>query len=100
MSTPLLPFSGATPQSRHASYLGARDAQGRAPRQSERYLALLQEHPDGLTDWEAAARLGVERTTINARRMELVKMGKVYSDGFRKNETSGIRNTVWKARAS
>lgn len=38
----------------------------------ERYLALLEAHPEGLTDHDAAARLGVLSTTAGARRLELM----------------------------
>ena len=92
-----LPFSGITPQSRHASRLGAEEAQGRSTTQTIRYLQALKDHPYGLTDWEAAKLLGLERSTINARRVPLVKADLVYADGFRPGVT-GTRNTVWKAR--
>jgi hypothetical protein len=91
-----LPFSGRSPQPRHASYLGAKDAEPRAGRQLTLYLqALEDEGPNGLTDAEAARILGLERSTINARRNQLGD--RVYADGFRPG-VSGIRNTVWKAR--
>ncbi len=96
-----LPFaSGSTPQAAHASRAGAEDAAPRAMSQVVRYLALLKASPRGLTDAEAAQRLGIERTSVNARRAVLVKAGLVYSDGFRKRTTNGRnnRNTVWKAR--
>jgi hypothetical protein len=92
-----LPFSGSTPQAAHASRAGAEDAAPRALNQTVRYLALLKSRPHGCTDWEAAELLGVERTTINARRRPLVKAGLVYADGFRDGPT-GVKNVVWKAR--
>ena len=92
-----LPFSGITDQSRHASRLGAEDAKPRSENQTIRYLQALKIHPYGLTDAEAAALLDLERSTINARRVPLVKAGLVYPDGFRAGK-SGVRNTVWKAR--
>lgn len=95
-----LPFSsGLTPQSAHASRSGAEDAAPRALSQTVRYLRLLKDSPRGLTDAEAATRLGLERSSINARRAPLVKAGLVYADGFRQG-TSGrkVRNAVWKAR--
>jgi hypothetical protein len=95
-TTPSLPFSGITSQSKHASYLGAKSAASRVHSQNARYLQLLREHPDGLTDAEAAKLMGIDRTSINARRALLVTQGSVYSDGFRKNPQSGIKNTIWK----
>jgi hypothetical protein len=92
-----LPFSGSTVQSRHASHAGATHAKHRAEPQTIRYLRVLKDHPDGLTDREAAHLLGLERSTINARRVPLVKADLVYADGFRSGD-SGVRNTVWKSR--
>jgi hypothetical protein len=92
-----LPFNGSTVQSRHASHTGAEDAKGRALTQTIRLLRLLKDHPDGLTDREAADMLMLERSTINARRAELVKADLVYAGGFRRGET-GIKNVCWKAR--
>lgn len=92
-----LPFSGSTPQSAHASRAGAENAAPRALTQTVRFLAALKARPQGLTDWEAAELLDVERSTINARRRPLVKAGLVYSDGFRPGP-SGVRNAVWKAK--
>ena len=92
-----LPFSGISLQSRHASHAGAADATTRALPQTIRLLQALKDHPHGLTDREAAQVLGLERSTINARRAELVKADLVYADGFRK-AASGVVNTIWKAR--
>ena len=50
----------------------------------------------GATDAEMALALGVERSCVNARRDELIKAGKVRDSGTtRKNERSGVLNTVW-----
>jgi hypothetical protein len=92
-----LPFSGSTPQSAHASHAGAVDAAPRALNQTVRYLRLLKDRPNGLTDAEAATLMEVERSTINARRAPLVKAGLVFSDGFRPGPTGKVKNTVWKA---
>ena len=91
-----LPFSGSGPQSSHASRCGAEDAAPRALNQTVRYLSLLKSRPQGCTDAEAADLLGLERSSINARRRPLVTAGLVYADGFRPGST-GIRNTIWKA---
>lgn len=93
-----LPFNGSTPLSRHTSRAGAKDARSRALSQAIRYLRALKDHPHGLTDLEAADLLGVERTSINARRRELVKAGLVYADGTTRPGPTGVRNVAWKAR--
>jgi hypothetical protein len=92
-----LPFAGSNPQSRHASRLGAESAEPRALPQTIRLLQMLKDHPWGLTDQESADLLGLQRSTINARRAELVKADLVYADGF-KDGKFGTRNVVWKAR--
>ena len=90
----LLPFSGSTIQSRHASHAGAEEAKDRALSQTVRYLELLKEH-GGLTDAEAARLMGVERSSVNARRAPLCKAGLVIAEGYRKGPT-GNKNTVWR----
>lgn len=50
------------------------------------------------TDAEMASELGVERSTVNARRSELMAAGKVEAKGTRKNATSGVLNTLWGLR--
>lgn len=93
-----LPFSGSQPASQHTSYLGAQDGARRAARQTQRYLDYLDGRGVlGATDWEAAGALGLERTTINARRNELVKAGQVMAGGYRPGPT-GTKNVVWKLR--
>jgi len=89
-----LPFQGSTPQSAHASRSGAEDAAPRALSQTVRYLALLKAH-GGLTDAEAARLMGIERTSINARRGPLLDAGVVVAGGFRPGAT-GTKNTVWR----
>ncbi len=89
-------FHGLTPQSRHTSYQGAQDAAPRAANQQVRYLAYLRlRGAQGATDREAAEYLGLERTSVNARRSELVKAGLVVPGGFRRGPT-GIKNVAWK----
>ena len=58
------------------------------------YLALL-ESAGPLTDWDAAARLGLLRSTINARRNELVKRGLVGAVDKVRNHVTGVTNTRW-----
>ncbi len=94
-----LPFSGSSPQAAHASRAGAEDAAPRALSQTVRYLAALKARGDfGLTDAEAATLLNVERSSINARRVPLVKANLVYGDGFRLRPGRKLKNVVWKAR--
>lgn len=91
----LLPFSGSTPLSRHCSHQGAEDAKDRALSQTIRYLALLKES-GGLTDWEAHERLGIERTSITARRRPLVVAGIVVPSDETRPGPTGTKNTVWR----
>jgi hypothetical protein len=86
-------------QARHASRKGAEDAANRAENQTARLIALYQQYPDGLTDWRAAELLGIERTSVNARRSPLVKAGVVVANGFVKDEHSDVANTRWQLAA-
>lgn len=63
----------------------------------ERYLALLEAHPDGLTDHDAAARLGVLSTTAGARRLELMaaRPGLIETAG-RVAQPHTVSRTVWR----
>jgi hypothetical protein len=86
-------------QARHASRKGAEDAANRAENQTARLLSLYQDYPDGLTDWQAKELLGIERTTVNARRSPLVKAGVVVANGLVNDGHSRIPNTRWQLRA-
>lgn len=88
-----LPFQGDEPRSRHTSYAGAKAASERVARQAMRLIDAYRDHGP-LTDAEAAFFLGVERTTINARRAELIARSLVESKGTRKS-VHGISNTTW-----
>lgn len=60
-----------------------------------RMLAAYQEHGP-LTDAEIAYWLNVERTTINARRNELIILGKVQDmKQARRNPATGVVNALW-----
>ncbi len=89
-----LPFQGIEPMARHCGYQGARHAAERVGRQCLALLALYRGHGP-LTDARAAFLLRLERTTINARRNELVKLGLVRAVDTEKNDTTGIRNVRW-----
>ena len=92
-----IPYDGIAPQSVHASHEGAKDAAPRALGQTVRYLAALKQRGSfGLTDAEAARLLHIERTSVNARRVPLVKAGIVIADGFRTGPTGRVKNTVWR----
>ncbi len=86
-----------TPLARHCSALGAQDALPRACRQTRSYLRLMAQRGDnGLTDWEAADLMGIERTSITARRRPLCTLAEpwVVTNETRPGPT-GIKNTVW-----
>ncbi len=93
-----LPFNGSVPLTRHTSRQGAEDAADRAPSQTVRYIAALIDAPDGLTDYEAAAKLGCRNTSICARRAPLRKAGLIYAEGTRKGP-DGVQNAIWRWRA-
>ena len=94
-----LPFSGSVPLSTHTSYLGAASASARALPQLVTYLALLwHAYPDGLTDAESAERMGVERSSINARRAPAVQAGLVEPYGTRQRAATETANCVWRLR--
>jgi hypothetical protein len=92
-----LPISGTTPLSRHCSAQGAQDAQPRACRQTRRYLLLLDARgAEGATDWEAARLLGLERTTINARRVPMTKGDQPWIGTVKTRPgPTGVKNAVW-----
>jgi hypothetical protein len=94
-----LPFSGSSPLSRHTSFQGAEAATVRALPQTVRLLQLLHDaYPDGLTDAESAVRLGVERSSVNARRAPLVAAGLVEAYGTRERASSDLPNVIWRLR--
>lgn len=88
-----LPFSGVTPTSRHTSAQGAIAATERIGRQALALLTAYRTHGP-LTDAEAADVLGVERTTICARRNELVKRRLVEPVDVVKGRR-GVNNVRW-----
>ncbi len=92
-----LPWTGATALSRHCSADGARAALRRSAGQTARYLRLLERRgAEGCTDLEAALILGIERTSVNARRSVLCQLDPpwVVPVGTRPGPT-GIRTTAW-----
>ena len=93
---PLPPVERVPYQPASATSLeGADKAAEAAQQQCQRLLALYREHPEGLTDTEAACVLGLERTTVIPRRHALMRAGLVVEKSSRVNERSGVRNTVY-----
>jgi hypothetical protein len=91
------PWQGTTPQSAHASLEGARAVQrDQVIDQASRYWRLLRARgARGATDWEAHEARQIQRSSINARRAELVHAGVAIAPaGFRPGPT-GIKNVVW-----
>lgn len=89
-----LPFNGTTVISRHCSHQGAVAASERVGRQCVELLgAYATQGP--LTDAEASAHLELQRSTINARRAELIRRGLVEAKGSRKNPATDVTNTTW-----
>jgi len=89
-----LPFQGSTPMSLHCSAEGAKSAAERCGRQALALLALYRARGP-LTDADAADAMGIERTSINARRNALVRLGLVEAYDTIKNARSGISNVRW-----
>ena len=89
-----LPFQGSDQIALECSRAGALAASERVGRQGLALLALYRRYGP-LTDAESALRLGVERSTINARRNELVRLLLVTRHDTARNEKSGLRNTTW-----
>lgn len=52
----------------------------------------------GMTDREMAYTIGIPPNTVSARRNELVKYGRVTSNGKRKCRVTGITVIEWKAK--
>ncbi len=90
-----LPLARATdPGTSHGA---AAQARTRAPRHRELALRILQEHPEGLTDFELGAYCGLQQTSIGKRRLELQRMGLVEATGERRPSPSGTPAMVWRA---
>ena len=104
-----LPWQGRTPQSAHASFLGAQAAfqSGSAVTVAAAYLRLLRARgATGATDWEAAEALRVQRSSINSVRNTLMwppggapAVYPIQPRGFRPGPPDRhgrqLRNTVW-----
>ncbi len=91
-SAPIAPSSSRL--ARHTSAMGALDANERIGRQCLRLLTLYRERGP-MADWEAADLLCLYRSTINARRNNLIARGLVQAIDTAKNPKTGISNTRW-----
>jgi hypothetical protein len=79
--------------------LAAADAiQGRAASLRAQVLALLQRHPEGLTDEAMQDALGMQGSTQRPRRVELVGLGLVVDSGRTAKTKSGRSASLWVAR--
>lgn len=92
-----LPFQGSESIARHCSHQGAVSAAERAGRQAVAILALYQQRGP-LTDAEVAEALGIQRSSVNARRAALAKLQLVRSWGTKKNAATGVNNVIWGLR--
>jgi hypothetical protein len=63
-----------------------------------RALAVLQGHPDGLTDFELADAMGSIQTSAGKRRHELMVAGLVEYAGHTRLSPSGSPARVWRLR--
>ena len=79
------------------SHRAAADATLNAGTHRAKALGLLRAAPDGLTDFELAAMLGLQQTSIGKRRGELRDAGLVEDSGKRRPAPSGSAAIVWKA---
>jgi hypothetical protein len=92
---PELPFSGSTPQSRHASYLGALAATRTAESKRAQYWHFLKTHGPA-TDEEAEIALHMKRSSVCSTRDYLVKHGLVTAcEEFRRG-CSGVKLSLWR----
>ena len=80
------------------SWGAASDASIRADTHRARVLATLRNHPDGLTDFELGALLGLQQTSAGKRRGELRDQGLVEYAGYKRPAPSGSLSMVWRTR--
>ena len=88
-----IPFQGNTPQSKHASWTGAKAAARTKRGKTARYLELLREHGP-ISDQAMAALTGWALSSCNSIRHGV--RDQVVADGF---ETAGAaKRTKWRLR--
>ena len=61
----------------------------------DRVLEVHRAAPDGLTDFELAAVMGRQQTSVGKRRGELVSAGLIRDSGRRRPAPSGAKAIVW-----
>lgn len=89
------PFSGSTPQSRHASYFGALAGQKTAESKRARYYSFLDGRDDA-TDEEAEVQLGIRRSSICSTRESLKRRGLITPTGGFRVGCCGVKLTCWR----
>lgn len=100
MQQPLLSDFYATPSpftEEPAAVQTQREGRQRARADRSRLHGLMRE-AYGQRDWtdaELAMHLGIQRSTVNARRAEMID---VIETGTRKNPATGVSNTTWGRR--
>lgn len=67
-----------------------------AGKQKDRVLYVIAHSDKPLTDREISNRTGIERSTVCARRNELLKEGKIVKAGEVTGE-AGVKNETWKS---
>lgn len=70
---------------------------GRTGSARRRVLALLCDHPQGLTDEEISERLRMPPNTQRPRRVELVRAGFIEDSGFYRYTTTLNKAVLWVA---
>ncbi len=97
--TSQLDLFGLGPGARHSDPDTSHKAAKRAPniRARDRMLVLYEhlKYPHGLTDFELAANLHRQQTSLGKRRGELRDMGLIFDTGRRRPAPSGSPAIVW-----
>ena len=90
----------ALKNTRRADHLTSIHAAQTAHRNAEtnrmRALKIHAANPDGLTDFELAARCGIQQTSIGKRRGELVAAGMIERTEITRPSPTGSAARVWK----
>jgi hypothetical protein len=88
--------SGVTEESRHTSALSAQIVERTAPTVRERYYQwLLTNGP--AHDHDAVAGVGIPLSSVNARRNELMRQGRIVPAGIASGGPYGRELTLWRA---
>jgi predicted transcriptional regulator len=97
MAYPHAPAEGRTDTSADAAS-SIRTLTARVQRAAYHAIAEMGSH--GLTTDELAARLGMERTTVQPRTSELRRLGRIIDSGQRRHNRNGKRAIVWTSPAA